>query len=129
MTELVILAAFLWVEGRASNPILPFTLFSNQSRVAALCAIVLAGAIVMCLAVFISLYLQGVLGYSSLQSGLAVVPFAFGLGIAAARQKLLDSVPGARIRGDQLRSCIREASILPSSHCSPARCCWSWLQR
>src|SRR4249919_3847096 len=23
----------------------------------------------------------------------------------------------------------RTASIFPSSHCSPARCCWSWLQR
>lgn len=21
------------------------------------------------------------------------------------------------------------ASILPSSHCMPARCCWSWLHR
>ncbi|MBU3062155.1 MFS transporter [Nocardia sp. NEAU-G5] len=80
----VLLVAFVIVEQRAANPILPFTVFANPSRVAALGAIVLAGAIVMCLAVFISLYLQGILRYSPLESGLAVAPFAAGLGVAAA---------------------------------------------
>lgn len=78
------LLAFIVVERRAVNPILPFSLFDNTSRVAALTAILLASAIMMCMAVFISLYLQGILKYSPIQSGLAVVPFAFGLGIAAA---------------------------------------------
>jgi MFS family permease len=78
------LVAFVLVERHAENPILPFSLFANHSRVAALVAILLAGAIIMCMAVFISLYLQGILKYSPIQSGLAVVPFAFGLGIAAA---------------------------------------------
>ncbi|RDI67034.1 MFS transporter [Nocardia pseudobrasiliensis] len=80
----VALCAFVLVERRAANPLLPFALFSEPSRVAALIAIVLAGAVIMCLAVFISLYLQGVLGYSPLRSGLSVVPFAVGFGIAAA---------------------------------------------
>ncbi|MCU1647264.1 MAG: transporter [Nocardia sp.] len=84
VVAVVTLAVLLWVEGRAANPLLPFGLFRNPSRVAALAAIVLAGAIMMCLAVFISLYLQGVLRYSPLQAGLAVIPFAFGLGAAAA---------------------------------------------
>lgn len=80
----VALMAFIVVERRAQNPILPFVLFDNSSRVAALLAIFFASMIMMCMAVFISLYLQGVLKYSPIQSGLAVVPFAFGLGIAAA---------------------------------------------
>ncbi|MGV9826503.1 DHA2 family efflux MFS transporter permease subunit [Gordonia sp. NPDC003429] len=78
------LIAFVIVERHAKNPILPFVLFDNTSRVAALVAIFLASMIMTCMAVFISLYLQGILGYSPIQSGLAVVPFAFGLGIAAA---------------------------------------------
>ncbi|MDL9936291.1 MFS transporter [Gordonia sp. ABSL1-1] len=78
------LIAFVFVERRASNPILPFVLFDNVSRVAALLAILFASMIMMCMAVFISLYLQGILKYSPIQSGLAVVPFAFGLAIAAA---------------------------------------------
>ncbi|NMN99821.1 MFS transporter [Gordonia sp. TBRC 11910] len=78
------LIGFVFVERTAKNPLLPFSLFDNTSRVAALAAILFASAIMMCMAVFISLYLQGILKYTPLQSGLAVVPFAFGLGIAAA---------------------------------------------
>ncbi|MCX2966029.1 MFS transporter [Gordonia aquimaris] len=78
------LTAFVIVERQAANPILPFVLFDNRSRVAALVAIFFASMIMMCMAVFISLYLQGILKYSPIQSGMAVVPFAFGLGIAAA---------------------------------------------
>lgn len=78
------LIAFVVVERRARNPILPFTLFDNSNRVAALIAILLSSMIMMCMAVFISLYLQGILKYTPLQSGMAVVPFAFGLGVAAA---------------------------------------------
>lgn len=78
------LIAFVFVERRASNPIVPFVLFDNTSRVAALGAILFASMIMMCMAVFISLYLQGILKYSPIQSGLAVVPFAVGLGVAAA---------------------------------------------
>lgn len=78
------LVAFIIVERRADHPILPFVLFDNSSRVAALAAIFFASMIMMCMAVFISLYLQGILKYTPVQSGLAVVPFAFGLGIAAA---------------------------------------------
>ncbi|MGV9673260.1 DHA2 family efflux MFS transporter permease subunit [Gordonia sp. NPDC003504] len=80
----IALAAFIVVERRAANPILPFVLFDNTSRVAALAAIFLASMIMMCMAVFISLYLQGILEYSPIESGLAVVPFAVGLGVAAA---------------------------------------------
>ncbi|MGW0035868.1 DHA2 family efflux MFS transporter permease subunit [Gordonia sp. NPDC003376] len=80
----VALIAFVMVERRAANPILPFVLFDNSSRVAALGAIFLSSMIMMCMAVFISQYLQGILKYTPIQSGLAVVPFAVGLGVAAA---------------------------------------------
>ncbi|WP_051997925.1 MFS transporter [Gordonia otitidis] len=110
------LIAFIIVERRASNPILPFVLFDNSSRVAALVAIFFASMIMMCMAVFISLYLQGILKYSPVQSGLAVVPFAFGLGIAAAvasklalhvQPRWLVLVGGAII----LAGCLYAASI------------------
>ncbi len=83
-----VLAVIAWVtfvvaERRAEHPIIPFSLFRNPSRVAALTSILLAGAILMCMAVYIALFLQGIIEYSPLQSGLAVVPFAFGLGVAA----------------------------------------------
>lgn len=78
------LIAFILVERRASNPILPFVLFDNTSRVAALVAIFFSSMIMMVMAVYIAQFLQGILKYTPFQSGLAVVPFAFGLGVAAA---------------------------------------------
>ncbi|WP_188585867.1 DHA2 family efflux MFS transporter permease subunit [Gordonia jinhuaensis] len=81
---LIAFVAFVVVERGAKNPILPFSLFRNVSRVAALVAILFSSAIMMCMAVYIAQYLQGIAGYSPLQSGLSVVPFAFGLGVAAA---------------------------------------------
>lgn len=76
--------AFLVVERTADNPILPFSLFHNVSRVATMIAILFCGALMMCLALYVSLALQGILNYSALKTGLALVPFAVGLGIAAA---------------------------------------------
>ena len=61
------LIAFVVVQRRARNPILPFSLFDNPNRVAALIAILLSSMVMMCMAVFISLYLQGILKYTPLQ--------------------------------------------------------------
>ncbi|GAA5045400.1 DHA2 family efflux MFS transporter permease subunit [Thermocatellispora tengchongensis] len=70
------LAAFTWRERRAADPLLPFTLFrSSHVRMGA------AGALLFYVAVagvlfFAPMYLQGMLGYTPLQSGLAVVPMS-----------------------------------------------------
>ncbi|MBP1158153.1 EmrB/QacA subfamily drug resistance transporter [Rhodococcus sp. PvR099] len=77
------LAAFLLVERRAENPLLPFSLFRNGNRVATFIAIALVGAVMFSLAPFVALYVQDILGYSPLAAGMAFVPFAFGLGAAA----------------------------------------------
>ncbi|EME52275.1 MFS transporter [Rhodococcus ruber BKS 20-38] len=79
-----LLAVFLVVERRAENPLLPFVLFRNPDRVATFVAIFFAGAVMFSLAAFVALFVQDILGYSPLQAGLAFVPFAFGLGAAAA---------------------------------------------
>ncbi|WP_374116436.1 MFS transporter [Hoyosella sp. YIM 151337] len=79
----VLLVAFLFAERNAKNPLLPFILFRNRDRVATFAAIMIAGAITMCMAVFIALFVQDVLLFSPLQAGLSFVPFAFALGISA----------------------------------------------
>ena len=80
----VILGLFLLVERRAENPLLPFVLFRNRDRVATFVSIFFAGAVMFSLAAFVALFVQDILGYTPLQAGLAFVPFAFGLGGAAA---------------------------------------------
>ncbi|RMI33385.1 MFS transporter [Nocardia stercoris] len=84
LLAVVLLVLFVRVERRAVAPILPFSLFRNHSRVSALCSILVMGAIMMSLSVYLAMYLQGILRYSPTQSGLASVPFAVGLAAAAA---------------------------------------------
>lgn len=79
----VLLGAFLAVERRAENPLLPFTLFRNRSRVATFISLALVGMVMFSLAPFVALFVQDVLAYTPLRAGLAFVPFAFGLGAAA----------------------------------------------
>lgn len=85
----VLLGVFLLVERRAENPLLPFVLFRNKDRVAVFVSIFFAGAVMFSLAAFVALFVQDVLGYTPLQAGLAFVPFAFGLGAAAAASSKL----------------------------------------
>ncbi|MFM1728917.1 MFS transporter [Prescottella soli] len=80
---LVLLGAFLAVERRAENPLLPFSLFRDRSRVATFIAIALVGMVMFSLAPFVALFVQDILGYTPLRAGMAFVPFAFGLGGAA----------------------------------------------
>ncbi|TWS25461.1 MFS transporter [Tsukamurella sputi] len=78
------LVAFLYVERTAKNPILPFSLFNNRNRVAAMLAILVCGALIPTLGFYVALTFQLVLGYTPFQSGLALLPFAVGFGIAVA---------------------------------------------
>ena len=70
----VFLAAFLWVEGRVAEPVLPLRLFRDRtiawSSVAAFgLAMVMFGAII-----YIPVYAQGVLGVDATNSGLILMP-------------------------------------------------------
>ncbi|WP_244881065.1 MFS transporter [Tsukamurella pseudospumae] len=82
--SIVCLALFLWVERSAKNPILPFSLFNNRNRVAAMVAILVCGALIPTLGFYVALTFQLVLGYTPFQSGLALLPFAVGFGISVA---------------------------------------------
>ncbi|HET6171999.1 MAG TPA: MDR family MFS transporter [Gaiellales bacterium] len=79
----VLLAAFLWQERRALEPIVPLTLFRSSifnvsSAMGATIGMAMFGAII-----FIPLYLQLVYGVSATQSGLRMLPLMIGLLLAA----------------------------------------------
>jgi EmrB/QacA subfamily drug resistance transporter len=65
---------FLRAESRAAAPMLPFAIFADPGRRAALAAMLLMGSVLAGYLYFISLYLQDSLGFSALQTGLALVP-------------------------------------------------------
>jgi EmrB/QacA subfamily drug resistance transporter len=79
----VVLTAFLFIEGRVEHPLLPSRVFLNRTRAASFGAMFLAPAAMFAMFFYLSQYIQNVMGYSPLEAGVAFLPFCFGL-VAAA---------------------------------------------
>ncbi len=78
---LAAIGAFVAVERRAENPIVPFSLFVERSRVAAFMAIFIVSGISFTLTVSIALYLQNIMGYNPFHAGAAFVPVAIAMAV------------------------------------------------
>ncbi|WP_242900595.1 MFS transporter [Actinomadura terrae] len=68
-----LLAAFAAVEVRASHPLLPMRILLHRARAAAFVSITLMFLAMFGFYLFMSYYTQGVLGYSPVQAGLALI--------------------------------------------------------
>ena len=79
----VLLVAFVVVEARSSHPLLPLRVVAERNRGGAYLATLLTGAGLFAMFVFLSYYLQQVLHYSALKAGVAFLPFAAGIILAA----------------------------------------------
>ncbi|HEX3932866.1 MAG TPA: MFS transporter [Nocardioides sp.] len=75
----VLLIAFVVVELRAANPLLPMRIVLDRNRGGSYLASLLSFAGMFAMFLFLSYYLQFNLGYSALKSGLAVLPFSGGV--------------------------------------------------
>lgn len=73
------LAAFLWIERRAAEPVLPLELFKNN--VFTVCGIIgfVTGAAMLGGLTFIPIYLQIAKGYTPTASGLMMIPMTAGI--------------------------------------------------
>ncbi len=78
-----LLAAFVAVELRSKSPLMPFSIFRNRTLTGANVVGVLTGASLFSMFFFISLYMQNVLGFSAIEAGLAYLPLAVSIIIAA----------------------------------------------
>ncbi|MEC5205956.1 EmrB/QacA subfamily drug resistance transporter [Vogesella perlucida] len=70
----VVLAAFLWIERHASQPLLPLSMLTNAQRNGAYAARLLFLSGMAGFWFFTAQYLQGALGFSPMQAGLAFIP-------------------------------------------------------
>jgi EmrB/QacA subfamily drug resistance transporter len=78
-----LLAAFVVIERRSDAPLVPFSFFRIGSVSAANATMLAAGAAIIGLFYYLSLYLQKVLGYSAIAAGVSQLPLAAGI-VAAA---------------------------------------------
>jgi len=82
--SLVLLAAFVAIELRATRPLVPFSIFRLRTLTGANVVGLLVGASLFSMFFFISLYMQQVLGYSAIHAGLSYLPLALVIMATAA---------------------------------------------
>ncbi|GAA2816463.1 MFS transporter [Streptomyces showdoensis] len=86
----VLLAAFALIEARAREPITPLRMFADRNRSGTYVIMLSLAAAMLGMFFFIVLFVQNVLGYSPIRSGLAFLPvtLAIGLGAGLAQRML-----------------------------------------
>ncbi|HEX3830766.1 MAG TPA: MFS transporter [Solirubrobacteraceae bacterium] len=80
---IVLLISFIGIEMRQRDPLMPFTIFRLRTLRGANIVGLLIGMSLFSMFFFISLYLQNVLGYSPIKTGVAYLPLAVGIIISA----------------------------------------------
>jgi EmrB/QacA subfamily drug resistance transporter len=78
-----LIAAFVMIELRSAAPLVPFRIFRLRTLTGANVVGLLVGASLFSMFFFISLYMQQVLGYSAIKSGLSYLPLALTIIVSA----------------------------------------------
>jgi EmrB/QacA subfamily drug resistance transporter len=80
----VLLIAFVVIEAFSRQPLMPLRIFANRNRSGAYVLSLANGATLSGMLFLLTLFLQGILGFSPLQAGFAFLPTAGGVVISAA---------------------------------------------
>jgi EmrB/QacA subfamily drug resistance transporter len=92
----VLLAVFVWVESRVSQPLLPLRVVADRVRGGAFLIQGVAGAIMIGSTIYLTFHLQFVLGMGALQAGLASLPLPIATMVLAPIATKLLPVIGPR---------------------------------
>jgi EmrB/QacA subfamily drug resistance transporter len=92
----ILIAAFVVIERRTANPLVPLTILKERNLSTAAVTGALMGGALIGLFFFTTLYLQQVLGYGPLTAGLAFLPLAFTIGASAGIASKLATARGPR---------------------------------
>ena len=95
--SVLILAAFVVIERRHRQPLVPFSIFRMQTIRGANIVALLIGMSLFSMFFFISLYMQQVLGYSALKTGVAYLPLALVIIFSAGGASALVTRIGFKI--------------------------------
>ena len=79
----VLLVSFFVIEARSANPLLPLRVILERNRGGAYLTMLITGAGMFAMFLFLGLYLQVILQYSPVQAGFAFLPFSLGIILAA----------------------------------------------
>ncbi|MEV5843499.1 MFS transporter [Streptomyces sp. NPDC051985] len=79
----ILLAAFAWWQTRATHPLLPLRVLLDRNRGASFLSVLIIGAGMFGVFLFLTYYLQQSLGYTPVKTGLAFLPMIAGLMLAS----------------------------------------------
>ncbi|MFE2580550.1 MFS transporter [Streptomyces sp. NPDC059378] len=79
----ILLAAFAWWQTRAAHPLLPLRILLDRNRGASFLAVLITGAGMFGVFLFLTYYLQLNLGFSPTKTGVAFLPMVVALMVAA----------------------------------------------
>jgi EmrB/QacA subfamily drug resistance transporter len=82
--SVALLVSFILIEMRSSRPLLPMRVLADRNRAGAYLIMLCVGTGLFGLFFFLTVFLQTVLGYSAIRTGLAYLPFPVGLVSASA---------------------------------------------
>ena len=82
-TATVLLIAFVVIESKVANPLMPLRVLTERNRGGSYLGSLIVGAGLFSMFLFLGLYLQVILGYTPLRSGFAFIPFSIGIIIFA----------------------------------------------
>ncbi|GAB3036892.1 MFS transporter [Nocardioides flavus (ex Wang et al. 2016)] len=78
-----LLGLFLLVESRVEHPLMPFRIFRSRNRATAFAVMMIVPAAMFAMFFFLSLFIQLVVGYSPLGTGVAFLPFSVAMIVSA----------------------------------------------
>jgi EmrB/QacA subfamily drug resistance transporter len=92
VAAVALLVAFVVIEMRSKHPLLPLRVVLDRNRGGAFLSALLIGVGLFGVFLFLTFYLQVTLGYSALMTGVAFLPFTFGIiggaGVSAALSRV-----------------------------------------
>jgi EmrB/QacA subfamily drug resistance transporter len=88
---ILLIAAFVLIERRHENPLVPLRIFSNRSLAASDATMLVVAAGLFGVFFFCTLYFQQVLGYGALKTGVAYLPWTLTtIGVSTLASRIVD---------------------------------------
>jgi EmrB/QacA subfamily drug resistance transporter len=93
----VLLGAFGWIETRSTRPLMPLSIFANRNRSGTYAMMLCIGTAVFSMFFFLTQFLQNVLGWSPIKTGVGFLPMTAGIVVAAGLASRVVGRVGIRI--------------------------------
>jgi EmrB/QacA subfamily drug resistance transporter len=79
VVAVVLLTSFVFIETRTPMPLMPLRIFANRNRSGAYAIMLCVGTAVFAMFFFLTQFLQNILGYSPIKTGVAFLPMVVGI--------------------------------------------------